>query len=312
MKRVIITGASGFVGANLTRRLLLEGHEVHALLRASHNPWRLQSIGDDLHIHLVDMEDRESVSAAVKSVRPDWVFNLAAYGNYSTQTSVDRMISTNLTACVSLLDASASAGVEAFVQAGSSSEYGYRNHATCENDRVEPNSCYAITKAAATHACQFVARRHDLNVLVARLYSIYGPWEEPTRLIPTLIDHGLRGELPPLVSPQTARDFVFIEDAEQALLRIASMKPPERGAVFNVCSGVQTSLATVVSVARRLMNIEAEPEWLKMSARPWDTDVWVGSPALTTARVGWTCETDLESGLQRTIEWFKRNPPQGP
>ena len=102
---------------------------------------------------------------------------------------------------MTLLDACAEAGVEAFVYTGSSSEYGYKDHPPREDEMLEPNSHYAITKAAATHYCQFVAVQHDINAIAVRLYSIYGPFEDPSRLMPTLIDHGLRGTLPPLVSP---------------------------------------------------------------------------------------------------------------
>ena len=80
MKRVVMTGASGFIGASLTRRLLREGHEMHLLLRASHQPWRLDEILDHVHCHEVALEDREGVSRAIQEIHPDWIFNLAAYG----------------------------------------------------------------------------------------------------------------------------------------------------------------------------------------------------------------------------------------
>src|SRR5262249_5612399 len=140
----------------------------------------------------------------------------------ATQTGIDRMMATNFMGCVNLLDACAEIGVESFVQTGSSSEYGYKDHPPAEDEALEPNSHYAVTKAAATHYCQFTARQHNLHAVTTRLYSIYGPWEEPTRLIPTLIIRGLKGNLPPLVSPRTARDFVYVDDAVEALLQVAS------------------------------------------------------------------------------------------
>ena len=164
---------------------------------------------------------REQVRQAVHRIRPDWVFHLAAYGAYSSQTGFARMVDINLMGTVSLLDACTEIGVEAFIYTGSSSEYGYKDHPPREDELLEPNSHYAITKAAATHYCQFVARKPDVNAIAVRLYSIYGPYEEPTRLIPTLIAHGLRGTLPPLVSPATARDFVYVDDAVDALICLA-------------------------------------------------------------------------------------------
>jgi dolichol-phosphate mannosyltransferase len=301
--KCLITGASGFVGANLARRILRDGHETHVLLRAGHQPWRLKEIESQLQIHAVDLAHADEVREAIRQIQPGWVFHLAAYGAYPTQTGFARMVDINLMGTVSLLDACAETGVDAFVYTGSSSEYGYKDHPPHEDEVLEPNSHYAITKAAATHYCQFAARTSKVKAVCVRLYSIYGPYEEPSRLIPTLISHGLRGTLPPLVSPKTARDFVYVEDAVEALICIA--KSPHPGAVYNLCSGVQTSLGTVVETARKLMKIEAEPVWSSMERRSWDTDIWVGSPDALAKDLGWKVTTDFASGLQRTIDWTR-------
>jgi nucleoside-diphosphate-sugar epimerase len=308
VKRVIITGASGFVGANLVRRLLHDGHETHLLLRPSHQSWRLEEIAGDVRVHQADLEDGESVRRAVMAARPDWVFHLAAYGAYPGQTGLSRMVSTNLMGCAALLDACAETGVETFLHTGSSSEYGFKNHAAVEDEVLEPNSHYAITKAAATHYCQWAARTRNLNVVTTRLYSIYGPFEEPGRLIPTLILHGRRGMLPPLASPRIARDFVFVDDAVMAMLQVAAAPSIPRGAIYNICGGVQSTLADVVEVARKLMGISADPVWSTMPDRSWDTDRWVGSPQRIEREIGWRAQTTLEEGLKQTVRWFKEHP----
>ncbi|HEY6391227.1 MAG TPA: NAD-dependent epimerase/dehydratase family protein [Bryobacteraceae bacterium] len=304
MKRVLVTGASGFVGANLVRRLLKDGHETHLLLRPSHQSWRLEEIIGDVRGHASDLEDDESVRRVVTAVKPDWVFHLAAYGAYPNQTGLPRMVATNLMGCAALVAACVETGVESFVHTGSSSEYGFKDHAATEDEVLEPNSHYAITKAAATHYCQCVARERNLNAVTLRLYSIYGPFEEPGRLIPTLIRHGLRGVLPPLATPGTARDFVYVDDAVDAMLQVAATPSIQRGAIYNICTGVQSTLADVVAVARKLMKISAEPVWSTMPDRSWDTDRWVGSPHRIKKEIGWRAQTTLEEGLAKTLRWF--------
>jgi len=307
-KRVLITGASGFVGANLARRAVGDGHEVHLLLRAAHRNWRLQGLTESTAIHTVDLKDRRAVQRAVAAIRPHWVFHLAAYGGYSTQTALERMVGTNVWGCVHLLDASRDAGAEAFVNAGSSSEYGHKDHATREDEALEPNSHYAITKAAATHYCQLTARANDVNAITVRLYSVYGPLEEPTRLIPTLIVRGRHGQLPPLVSPHTARDFVYVDDAVDAMMTLAAAPSVPRGAIYNVCTGVQTTMREVVDLARAAMRVPAEPAWGTMPERAWDTNVWVGSPARLEREIGWRAPTDLAEGFHRTLQWLQGEP----
>jgi dolichol-phosphate mannosyltransferase len=304
----MVTGGSGFVGANLVRRLLTDGHQVHLILRPSHQPWRLREIAGDVRIHQIDMEDRELLRVALAAVKPDSVFHLAAYGAYSTQTDFKRMVSTNLLGTSGLLDACIEAGVGSFVQTGSSSEYGYKDHRAEETERVEPNNPYAIAKAAATQYCHWAARKNDIHAVTLRLYSIYGPYEEPDRLIPTLLMYGMEGRLPPLVSPRTARDFVYVDDAVDAMLEAGKRTDLPRGAVYNVCTGIQTTLAEVVAHARALLKIEAEPQWSTMEQRVWDTDVWVGSPAAMERDTGWRAAVDLREGLARTAAWFESHP----
>ena len=310
MKRCFITGASGFVGANLVRRLLADGHEAHVALRPEHQPWRLQEIASSLQVYAVDIADREKVGQAVRDIRPDWVFHLAAYGAYSTQTGFARMMDVNVEGTASLLEACGDVGVECFVYTGSSSEYGYKDHAPREDEVLEPNSDYAITKAAATHCCQFAARTRGINAVAVRLYSIYGPYEEPTRLIPTLIAKGMRGTLPPLVSPATARDFVYVDDSVDALIRIAE-RSRAPGVVYNLCSGVQTTMAEVVATARRVMGIAEEPVWSTMERRSWDTDVWIGCPDKLADAIGWRTKNSFEAGLQKTIDWSRSRQAPG-
>ena len=313
MRRVLLSGGSGFVGANLARRLLGDGHEVHLLLRPGFRPWRIEEIRAHLRLHTAVLDDRESVARVVASVRPEWVFHLAAHGAYPTQTDIDAMIRTNLAGTASLLDACLATGCSAFVNAGSSSEYGFKDHAPAETEPLEPNSAYAVTKAAATMYCRLQARRHDAWVPTLRLYSVYGPYEEPTRLLPTLIARGLQGRLPPLVAPETARDYVFTEDVVDALLLAAVRRGGDLGAVFNVGSGVQTTLREIVELARRLLGITEEPRWGSLPPRQWDTSVWVADNHLIAETLGWRPAHTLEQGVKAMIDWMRvEGLPSGP
>jgi nucleoside-diphosphate-sugar epimerase len=242
--KAMITGAGGFVGANLVRALLARGDQPEGIVRPGGEAWRLDEVRAELPLIELDLGDADALAGAVVERRPEVLFHLAACGAYSWQQDLDAMLSINVRATETLLGAAREVGARV-VHAGSSSEYGQRDGATSELDRLEPNSHYAVTKAAATHLCRLAAATHRQVAVTLRLYSIYGPYEEPTRLIPTLIAHGLRGTLPPLVSPTTARDFVYVDDAVDALLAIAQSSP-HPGSIYNLCSGVQTTMATVV------------------------------------------------------------------
>jgi nucleoside-diphosphate-sugar epimerase len=302
-KRVLVTGSSGFVGANLARRLISDGHDVHLLLRPNHEEWRLRDVESARHV--VDVTDAEGVKQVVRGVRPEWIFHLAAYGAYSSQTGLLETVQTNLVGTANLVDAALSVGFEAFVNTGSSSEYGLKSHAAAETDLLEPNSDYALTKAAATMYCRNAARTYDVRLRTLRLYSVYGPWEEPARLIPTLIVYGLKGKLPKLADPDIARDYVHVEDACDAYLLAAADEKAENGAIFNVGTGVQTSLAQVVQTAREVMPIKEKPAWGSMPNRKWDTTTWVADNRAISQTLGWKPRYQFQEGLEQVINWFR-------
>jgi dolichol-phosphate mannosyltransferase len=275
-------------------------------VRPEGDPWRLE--GAPLDRLELDLENVEAIHAAVATVRPDWVLHLAAHGAYSWQTDRDRILATNLRATAALLDAAVEHGAAAFVHAGSSSEYGSKDHPTRETDVPEPNSDYAVAKAAATMHCAHVARALDVHAVTLRLYSVYGPWEEPNRLVPKLIANGLDGKLPPLVAPDTARDFVYVDDVHDAFVTAAERTDVARGSIFNVGSGRQTTLREIVATARDLLAVEREPEWGSHAARSWDTSVWVSDPSLAERELAWRAQRSLRDGLAETIAWLRDEP----
>jgi dolichol-phosphate mannosyltransferase len=307
-RRVLVTGGTGFVGANLVRRLLADGHAVHCLVRPEHAGWRLADVRRDVELHRASLDDRSAVERAVRRAKPEWIFHLAAHGAYSWETDVDRILATNVLGTVNLVRAGLRTGFDAFVNAGSSSEYGFKKKAPSEREWVEPNSHYAVAKVAATHFCRLTAAREKAKIATLRLYSVYGPWEDPGRLMPTMVVQGLAGRLPPLVDPRVARDYVYVDDVSEAFVRAAAKPHPEPGPVFNVGSGKQTTIRQVVDVARRVLQIAEKPRWGTMPNRGWDTNVWVSDSRAIRRALGWKPRYDVERGFRQLVAWMREDP----
>lgn len=307
LKRALVTGGTGFVGSNLVRRLLKDGHDVGLLVRTGHDPWRLLDVVQRVRWIEADLDHLTVLGPVIADFRPQWVFHLAAYGAYSWQRDAGAMERTNILGTSNLLDACLRVGFEAFVNTGSSSEYGVKDHAPREDEALEPNSAYAAAKAAATSHCVKIARVTRAPIATLRLYSAYGPWEEPRRFIPQLVARGLEGRLPPVASPDTARDYVYVDDVSNAYLAIARGNR-EPGAIYNVGTGVQTTLRQAVELARRLFQIAEEPKWGSMADRGWDTPTWVSNSGRIRERLGWQSSVDLEQGLRLTSGWLRNHP----
>lgn len=302
-RRFLITGASGFVGSCLLRRLVESGEEVHVLLRRQARLWRLDDLNGRFFVHECDLLDHDRVARVVGEIRPTIIYHLAAYGAYSYQNEADQILKSNIDGTWNLLHACRGLDFELFVNTGSSSEYGFKKEPMKESDVLEPASYYAVAKSAQTLLCSHYAKSEKKPVVTFRLFSVYGPYEEPTRLIPTLmkaLDQGLPMNL---VSPHIARDMIYVDDVVDAYLAVDRLKAVP-GEYFNIATGVQSSMAEVVKLAAEVSGKTTEFRWSGMPSRSWDTEKWVGDVSKSETMLGWRAATSLREGLSRMWGWF--------
>ncbi|MFA6567662.1 MAG: NAD-dependent epimerase/dehydratase family protein [Victivallales bacterium] len=303
---VLIVGASGFIGAKLYFSLSRIRDDVYACSKNPLNSWRLSN-AQSPKIISVDITDFEALKSAINTMRPMTVFNLAAYGAYARQMDADRIHQTNYIGTLNLLRALSDTGCSAFVQAGTSSEYGLNSKFTDENGELIPNSDYAVSKVGAGYIVKYYGKVLNFPCVNLRLYSVYGPWEEKDRLMPALIISGLKGLYPNFVDRTIARDFVYVDDCNEAMVKAAlTVCKTNPGISINIASGVKTTLEDVARTAKRIFNIDREPEFGSMVNRKWDLPEWYGNPQLAEKLMGWKYKTSFEEGLKINVEWERK------
>jgi nucleoside-diphosphate-sugar epimerase len=305
---ILITGASGFIGANLLRRLTtrVPKKDLHVLLRKQSNTWRVDDILKKTSVHIADLRDKKASDALIKKIKPRTIFHLAAHGAYpSQQQDEDEIIQTNIISTFNLFQSCLAQGFDAFVNTGSSSEYGAKTKPMRETDSLEPVIPYAVSKAWATLYAEYLTRTQKAPIITLRPFGIYGYYEPQGRLVPNIILALMRGEQPRLASPTTARDFVFVEDMVDAYLNAASR--PTAGTIFNIGSGKQTTIKELFIRIQNIMRTDIEPIWDTRVRRSFDTTRWVADVSRAKAALKWKADTKLEDGLARTIHWFKKN-----
>lgn len=279
--RILVTGHQGFIGKNLVSRLLKEKHSVCTLT--------------------YNLLLKSYIYEEVQHFQPDIIYHCAANRASYSKESINNDIQTNIVGTWNLLDVLKNCDYQLFVNLGSSSEYGAKQQAMHERDVLEPNSYHSFAKAAQTSLVQTYGLVEKRPVVTLRLFSVYGPHERKTRLIPAVIDACLHKYELKLSSPSIVRDFIFVNDVIDVCLEIDKLKK-NIGQIFNIGTGRQTSIKQVVDTVSKLTGHRPTCLWNE-DQRSWDTKNWVADCSKTEKLLGWKHSTDLEVGLKKTIKW---------
>lgn len=300
---ILVIGSSGFIGANLLRSCLKNRDDVVGTF-FSGDAWRLHDI-PAANSAFLNLQDPVSVHSLLYRVKPKIVFDCSSFGAYSFEQDFERIHSTNYMSFIRVMEEVTELDLCAYIHAGSSSEYGLNAAAPVENGILVPNSHYAVSKAASGQAIAYYGKVRKVPVVNLRLYSVYGPYEDSSRLIPVLCEQSMHGKLPIFARPEVSRDFVHIDDVVSAFIDAAFCMSPEiAGESFNIGTGIQTSLSTLANLSKSVFNIQAKPQFKLEFGRAWDVDSWYASSEKALENLGWSARVKLEDGLVSTRDWW--------
>lgn len=304
--RVLVTGATGFIGSHLVRRLAREGVEVHALTStvSSVHPPRLVDLRDEITIHGGSLTDRSAMDSVVDLVRPTHVFHLGAYTHVGKSWQrVDECVQTNVQGTVNLLEALAGTDYVRFVYTGTSEIYGDVDVPFREDALVNPISPYSVSKYAGERYCRMFHAGYGWPIVMVRPFNAYGPWQTPDRVIPEIIGRALRGQELKMTQAKQTREFNFVEDLVDGFVR-AAVAPGIEGEVLNLGCGEEVSMRDLALTVLDLMGNPIEPQFGALPDRP--TEIWRMYCDSTKARdlLDWTPRHSLAEGLERTIAWY--------
>jgi len=299
MSSVVITGAGGFLGRHLLAALLRRGFMVHALGRGA----VLQTLPAQVRWHRVDLLNRTSTRAVLGSIRADGLIHLAwetAHGGYwQSAKNLDwTAASLNL-----LLDFQGSGGRRAVI-AGSSAEYDWSGASALDEERtpLRPASLYGHSKNALREIFEAWAPQAGLSWAWGRIFNIYGPFENPERLVPRTIRTLQDGRKLAFDNGVLVRDFLHVEDAADAF---AALYASNWVGAVNIASGEPVAVKDVVS---RIAECIGRPELVEYGALMAPTDAparLVASVGRLRDAVGWSPQGRLGDRLRETCEWWQ-------
>jgi UDP-glucose 4-epimerase len=305
--RVLVTGATGFIGSHLVRRLVSEGTEVHGLTStvSSLYPVRLVDLRDRIFLHEGNLTDRGAMDALIEDVQPSHVFHLGAYTHVGKSWGrVDECIQVNLQGTVNLLHALQGSDYVRFVNMGTSEIYGDITPPFRERDSVFPVSPYAASKYAAESFCKLFHHGKASPIVMVRPFNAYGPAQSADRVIPEIILRALRGEELRMTQGRQTREFNYVEDTVDGLVRAATT-PGVEGQVLNIGCGEDVSIRDVASTILALLGNPIRARFGSLPERP--TEIWTMRSDSSRARdvLGWKPQHSLTDGLEKTIAWYR-------
>ena len=307
--KVLVTGPTGFIGSHLVRRLVNENCKVNVIsrneIRLKHHPI-INGVLDKLKIFHSDMQDFSSLKESVTTIEPEIIFHMGAlvvpYMDFETAKTC---VQTNIQGTLNLLNASKDINYSSFIHMGSYEVYGHGKIPFSEEQPPEPISPYSISKVSSELFCRYVQKVYGSPITLLRLSNVYGPNQNPERLIPYVINGCLKKKELVLTKGDQTRDFLYIEDAIEGIIR-SSVCKKATSETINIASGTEVKIKNVVE---KILNITGNPVIpnYTLENRAYEPERWYCNITKAKKILDWEPLYDLDKGLEKTVRWYKNN-----
>jgi nucleoside-diphosphate-sugar epimerase len=303
-KKVLITGANGFIGSHLTEELVKNKAIVYAITRNSDS--NIRSLASKITIYNVDLLKYEKVRATVKMIKPDVIYHLAANVNTVRELgNLEICFNQNIRMTTNLIN-SLNNDYYRFINTGTCEEYGINRAPFKEDQLPMPVSAYSAAKAATTMFCQMLYTSFKLPIVTLRPFLTYGPRQNTKMFIPSLILSAIRGTNFDMTKGEQTREFNYVSDIVDAFIKTATAKRVE-GEIINIGNSREIKMK---DLARKIVRLCQSKIKLNVGVLPYrEGEVMHFYSDSNKARrlLKWCPKITLDEGLKKTIAWYREN-----
>jgi nucleoside-diphosphate-sugar epimerase len=302
--RVFLTGASGFVGSFFLRNLLSSSeYPVSVLLRNPKDAWRIQDLLPKVQVILGELDRLDMIEAKISAFRPDAFVHLAWNGVLGGERN-DPSQWCNVSSTMELVELAKRVNAKSFIGLGSQAEYGPCQNKIDEFCPANPTTLYGVSKLSAQLLSERLCKEYGIRHVWLRLFSSFGPTDNPEWLIPYLIKSLIAKERPSLTAAEQLWDYIYVEDVASAIRSVVDSENA-RG-VFNLGSGQAYKLKTIIEKIRDLIDPKLPLGFGEVQYRSDQVMHLQADIARLNKATGWLPKADLDQAIKETVTWYAR------
>lgn len=306
MKKIWMTGSTGFIGQHVVRRLVDSHYSLHLFLRREPDQEWLKQLGPFITWEVGSLEDEKAVLTSLQHCKPQTLLHLAAYGVRPEDRDWNKAVQQNVWVPSMLLENANEVGATSFVMIGSSAEYGDTTHEITEDSLIAPLDLYGSSKAAGAIICQQLARQHQMTFLSLRVFNVFGEGQNPNSFIGYVMRQ-LLAQQPLSVSPcEQERDFLYVHDVVEAIVKAVEVDDPIQEMV-NIGSGETKTLKAYIEKIKEHIQSSSVVQYGALPYRQGER--MYAKPSIEKAKklLGWEPKWTLDEGIKATLGEMKEN-----